>query len=135
MTEDRFHFMESFGSHQYVVCPNCEECALFMDGSLTCGSCGKFKKAEFERFRGRASLNLARKFSRYHAGHDFKLWLKVEFQGEELWAVNEEHLLFLQDFISQKLRPSGSERGKYWNLSLESRLPKWIKDGKNAINC
>lgn len=128
---DKFHFFEDFGNHQFVICPNCGCCALFLNGEFLCGSCGKkeSQKEELPNYKNPSSL-LTYIYSPKRSGHNYKLWLQMDFQGEDLWAVNELHLKFLRDFVTEKLRPSGQERGKYWNSSLESRLPKWIKSSK-----
>lgn len=55
------------------------------------------------------------------------LWLQIECCGEELWAYNEKHLDFIENYVSAKLR----ERIPNKNRSLASRMPKWIKSAKN----
>jgi hypothetical protein len=55
-----------------------------------------------------------------------RLWLEVDFRGERLWAVNEQHLSFLEDYVSARIRETSS-----FNSTIASRLPAWIKSGKN----
>ncbi len=55
------------------------------------------------------------------------LLLQVPCCGEVLWAFNEAHLNFLHNHTSALLR----ERIGNNNASLASRLPQWIKSGKN----
>lgn len=57
----------------------------------------------------------------------FKLWLRTNCCGNLLWAYNKAHLDFLDEYISSTLR----ERIPNKNQSLASRLPDWIKNGKN----
>jgi hypothetical protein len=55
------------------------------------------------------------------------LWLQVPCCGEVLWAYNEYHLSFLEDYVGSSLR----ERHPNQNRALASRLPSWIKEAKN----
>ncbi len=54
-------------------------------------------------------------------------YLQIECCGNKLWALNTEHLDFLEEYVESKLR----ERIPNINKSLASRLPNWIKDKKN----
>jgi hypothetical protein len=42
-----------------------------------------------------------------------------------LWAFNPRHLQFLEDFVRADFRET------HYNASLASRLPEWMKLGKN----
>jgi hypothetical protein len=55
------------------------------------------------------------------------LLLQIPCCGEVLWAFNEEHLTFLNNYASALLR----ERIGISNASLASRLPQWMKSAKN----
>lgn len=55
------------------------------------------------------------------------LWLQTPCCGETLWAYNEEHLSFLEEYVGAELRESGITG----NSTLVSRLPLWIKSAKN----
>jgi hypothetical protein len=60
------------------------------------------------------------------------LWLQIPCCGEVLWAYNERHLSLLEGFVAARLRErSRDERYGWSNRSLPSRLPPWIKSGKN----
>jgi hypothetical protein len=63
---------------------------------------------------------------------ELPLWLQTPCCGEVLWAYNERHISFLEDFVGARLRERVRD-GKYgWsNRSLASRLPAWIKSAKN----
>ncbi len=66
------------------------------------------------------------------AGFGLDLWLQSACCGEILWAFNEPHVDFLEEFVSAALR----ERCKpAWgwspNSALESRLPRWIQLARN----
>ena len=60
-----------------------------------------------------------------HFGMD--LWIQTNIKSNILWLYNLEHLAFLQNYVSSKLRDD-SQRTKY---SLITNLPQWIKDAKN----
>jgi Arc/MetJ family transcription regulator len=45
-----------------------------------------------------------------------------------LWAYNERHLAFLEQYVGATLRETTLEAG---NRSLASRLPRWIKSGQH----
>jgi hypothetical protein len=47
--------------------------------------------------------------------------------GKTIWAYNRAHLDALRQFVSAQLR----ERTVVANASLFSRLPAWIKSGRN----
>jgi len=59
-----------------------------------------------------------------------ELWLRTNCEGHSLWAFNQRHLTFLEDFVAARLRER--RRDPYWrNASLGSRLPQWIKSSDN----
>jgi hypothetical protein len=63
------------------------------------------------------------------------VWLTIPCCGELLWAYNEEHLDFIERYVSATLReraaaPAGSEVSVR-NSSLASRLPSWMTAAKN----
>ncbi|HEV7992903.1 MAG TPA: hypothetical protein VGP25_13815 [Gemmatimonadaceae bacterium] len=55
------------------------------------------------------------------------LWLQTACCGEVLWAVNVDHLAFLENYVVAKLR----ERVPNQNGSVVSRLPKWLKEARH----
>ncbi len=55
------------------------------------------------------------------------LRLQKECAGELLWGYNPDHLRFIRDYVTARVR----ERLPNRNASLISRLPKWIKQAKN----
>ncbi|WP_201377334.1 hypothetical protein [Ktedonobacter sp. SOSP1-52] len=59
------------------------------------------------------------------------LWLQTPCCGEILWAFNEEHLSFLERYITAKQRLKFSAEGQIRNATMASRLPSWIKSAKN----
>ncbi len=55
-------------------------------------------------------------------------WFSESFKGQLFWAVNNEHLEYLEKFISAKLRQRGKES---YGMMLVDKLPKFIKNKKN----
>ncbi|WP_204598920.1 hypothetical protein [Clostridium pascui] len=60
------------------------------------------------------------------------LWLQVSCCGHILWALNEEHLDYLDGFVKATLREKVKDDLGWHNQSIVSRLPKWIQDSKNS---
>ena len=54
------------------------------------------------------------------------LYLQIECSGNTLWALNLEHLNYMESYIEAEIRKSHP-----YYLSVESRLPKWMKLAKN----
>jgi hypothetical protein len=52
------------------------------------------------------------------------LWLQRSCCGRTLWALNAEHLDFLERYVAADLRERGSVTG---TLSLAESLPAWLK--------
>lgn len=59
---------------------------------------------------------------------EFTYWFNERFKGEMFWAVNEEHLIYLEDFISAKQRQRSKQN---YGMMLVDKLPQFIKDKKN----
>jgi hypothetical protein len=57
------------------------------------------------------------------------VWLQTEFAGEILWAYNIEHLNFLAEHVSAKLRERN--RFKFRVRSIGARLPRWMTSARN----
>ena len=66
-----------------------------------------------------------------------ELWLQMPCCGETLWAYNQEHLDFLEQYVAATLRERTRKDGTTLsqtaarNSTLASRLPAWIKSAKN----
>ena len=56
-----------------------------------------------------------------------RLWFVGSVKGNEFWAYNREHLAFLKNYVSAKVRV----REPNLNSSLVSRLPTWMLSAKN----
>jgi NMD protein affecting ribosome stability and mRNA decay len=125
--------ISSFGNNIMVVCPNCTKRGLVFNNYNTphekhrfvCHSCGLNKKRDMH-----AEIDWRL------IGHDpyfsLSLWLKTEYSGNILCAYNEEHLKYLENYISAKHRQHmPDDNGGWQNQSLASRLPKWMSAADN----
>ncbi len=65
----------------------------------------------------------------------YPVWLSTSCGRETLWAYNEEHLDYLESYVSATLReraPASPESAtRVRNASLASRLPSWLTAAKN----
>lgn len=57
------------------------------------------------------------------------LWFVGNVRGKTFWAYNREHLSFIQNYVSAKLRIREPNR----NSSLVSKLPAWLLSSKNRL--
>ncbi|MBN1469614.1 MAG: hypothetical protein JW924_12885 [Fusobacteriaceae bacterium] len=88
---------------------------FFSEEVLFCNNCGYNKKGAF-LFDSKL----------------LDLWLKTDCNRKELWAFNEEHLKYLKDYVLAKLREREKDEKTGWfNRSIDSRIPNWIKSSKN----
>lgn len=133
-TDKNFGFYH-FANHFLVECPKCFKMAkivpevIFSDSSkkernLVCHHCGYSKI--------RSPLLSLRLYHDRDWYFQQPLWLQIECCGHTLWAFNLEHLLYIKDFVKAGIRKKTKDNKYGWmNKSLISRLPKWIKSGKN----
>lgn len=94
-----------------VECPRCSRRAVRKAARVVCTACG---------------------YDRTTADRTERLWLVTPCCGEELFAVHETHLAHLESFVGATLRERRRDPEHGWsNQSLDSRLPRWMKDGSN----
>jgi DNA-directed RNA polymerase subunit RPC12/RpoP len=109
----------------YIECPRCRSRAVITKKSmnktelkdievLACEKCGYLKEGSLL----------------YLQEHP-ELWLKVKCCGQILWALNENHLDYIEGFVKAMLREQVQSDLGCYNQSIASRLPKWIQDSKN----
>lgn len=112
-----------------VECPNCRQGARVHTRStspnesfrrLTCTSCGLAK-----RYHTNSSCKAT---SEVEGCFETRFWLNINCAGHTLWAVNQNHLEFLESFIGETDR---HEPRFHANRSVASRLPEWMVVGKN----
>lgn len=130
---DHGELVYEFGDEFLVVCPRCAEKArvfaveidseklneqLFAPRKLICFSC------VYRNEWNGGQIGIGGGFDWYFR---LPLWLETSCCGKTLWAYNEKHLEFIEDYVGAKLR----ERNPFVNKSLASRLPTWIKQAKN----
>jgi hypothetical protein len=135
-----------FGDEFLVVCAKCSAIAkvlpindvgIFGYKKLICSNCGYSK---LNNVGGNSNRIASIEFSRRKNSDSYiviggafdwyfrlPLWLQIECGGKTLWAYNQKHLEFIENYVSAKLR----QRTPNTNKSLASRLPQWIKRAKN----
>jgi hypothetical protein len=145
--KDEGRRIDDFGDSFLVVCSHCEGRAtvanhIYDEGPriiLTCGECGH-ARIWTQRSPGVMHSRNARDYEDGQicigAAVDWyfhlPLWLQTACCGETLWAYNADHLKYLETFVGAVLRERSPDEKSGWsNQSLTSRLPGWIKAGKN----
>lgn len=135
---DRGQRNYEFGDSFLVRCPRCQRRAdvarpadssdqsfrfdqLFEPRRLTCGHCG------YSRERHGTGFGIGRDATDWY--FELPLWLQTPCCRRILWAYNEAHLRFLEDYATADLREGLSEDHR--NTSLASRLPRWMKSAKH----
>lgn|SRR5690606_5699307 len=137
-----------------VKCPKCGSMAVVktsgypqqdrnryeVDVRFGCHHCGKAtrfdevpKPALFVNAKGqpvRARV-LRGENSRTDPFFGFDLWLVQPCLEDEIWAYNEAHLQFLEEFIAAPLRSRPQQPEYQHNNSIGSRLPRWMTSAKN----
>jgi hypothetical protein len=115
---DNGESLYAFFDHHIIACPSCGKPVDLVSSRIACWQCGyvkEFSTHGTSRFRVLAT-NLR-----------LENYLAISCCGHTLWAVNLEHLDFLEAYVGAALR----ERMPNKNKSIASRLPEWMKDYKN----
>jgi hypothetical protein len=130
------HLMQ-YADRFLVRCPRCERCAVVtplpreerrapVRARVVCEACGYNKDGPQATTGGTDLVDWY-----FH----LPLWLQTPCCGDVLWALNEAHLAFLENYVRATLRedmrrdqlPANAIR----NQTMASRLPGWIQSGKN----
>ncbi len=130
--------LDNFLDEVWVVCPRCEGSAshrlasdtptrariLFAPRRLTCLHCGHVARWSERSLQGLHG-------GRVDAYFQLPLWFQTVCCGDVLWAYNRRHLQLLEDFVRAEQRQRTKNLTGWHNRSLASRLPRWMKEGKN----
>jgi hypothetical protein len=120
-----------------VRCPRCARCAVVtplpregrrapVHARVVCEACGYTKDAPQPTKGGAGLVDWY-----FH----LPLWLQAPCCSEVLWALNEAHLAFLEEYVRatlrEDIRPDQVAAIAIRNQTMASRLPGWIQSGKN----
>ena len=136
--------LEDFAKCMYVRCPRCNQCACVMrlpvdERDISSGGSWRFQQTFHPRKFSCLHCGLARLWQGsvqlrggpYDWYFRFPLWLQTPCCGEILWAFNEEHVEFLERYVSATQRIKFHQEGWVRNGTLASRLPTWMKRANN----
>ncbi len=131
--KDNGEYIYNFGDEFLVECSKCQSLArvvisgeldknlpIYSPKKLICPNCGLNKTLSSKEMR--VSVN-----GSFDMHFGLPLWLQIPCCGDTLWAYNEKHLEFIENYVAAKLRV----RKPNVNQSFVSRLPQWIKSAKN----
>jgi predicted RNA-binding Zn-ribbon protein involved in translation (DUF1610 family) len=128
--QDQNFRLSEFQNEVWVVCPKCSKKAIAKvdyeakKARLICDSCGYNKEIETSSSILGLKGNWQTAANTYF---DAELWLKTPFKNEVFWAYNDQHLLYLEQYISAKLR----EHKDRTHFTLLEKLPKFYHEAKN----
>lgn len=116
--------LQFFAERILVRCKRCRKCAVVKSDEYdeqerifvtesSCSYCGEIWSIRKKRLRD--------------SYHELPLWLQTRCCGEVLWALNEEHLRYLEMYLGARLRT----RAFGQNSTIAARLPKWLTAAKN----
>lgn len=128
--ESIYQFIDRF----LVVCPRCQNKAqvllkemnlaqqtwLFAPRRFICSHCGELKEWQ-------SHIVSIDKVEGHEWYFGLPLWLRISCCGQILWALNEQHLSILEEYIGAKLRT----RKPYQRGTIAGALPSWMKQAKN----
>lgn len=140
MTSDkRYHTgfisVYDFINHIYIQCPKCSNRAEILSDAkdrvhtrMACVHCGMNQHWMTDE-EPKAMLVGKPVDCYFH----YPVWLQCAVGEEILFAYNYEHLNFLEQFITARLRERSKDQYGWRNSSLQSRLPAWMLGAKNRI--
>jgi hypothetical protein len=116
--------IQFFAKQILLRCKTCRRCAVVRSDEYdetervfvtesSCSQCGNIRTIRTKRLKG-SYLELP-------------LWLQTRCCGEVLWALNEEHLRYLETYLGARMRT----RAFGQNSTIAARLPKWMTAAKN----
>jgi ribosomal protein S27E len=112
-----------------VECPRCSAKATVSrsDSSrrLVCTSCGLTRSADGGTAWPDGSEAVVR-----DPWFGAPLWFQGPCAGHTLWAVNEDHLAYIEHFIESD-RSRDRSSSKLFNSALAEQFPKWMVQARN----
>lgn len=122
--------LSDFYSEVWVVCPSCQKKAITKvdfeqkKAILFCESCGANKQSSTETvvFGVKGNWQMAA-----HSYFNTALWLQQSFKNDVFFALNGEHLSYLEQYIAADLREHKDRKG----FTLLEKLPKFYHEAKN----
>ncbi|MFP9117686.1 hypothetical protein ACLI08_07855 [Flavobacterium sp. RNTU_13] len=127
---DENKLLTEFQSEVWVKCPCCEKKAIAIancetkTARLFCINCSYLKEISTETESSGGKLNIIMAAHRYF---DAELWLQYQYKSDVFLAYNDQHLYYLEHYISAKLR----EHKTRTHFTLLEKLPKFYHEGKN----
>jgi Zn ribbon nucleic-acid-binding protein len=135
MSENRFSDqnkrLTDFQNEVWVHCPQCQKQAMahflpeLKKVRLFCAHCGFHKEVSMLSQDTNGAIFELRVAA--HAYFDAALWFSSPFKGNVFLAYNPEHLAYLEQYISAKLR----EHKDRSHFTLLEKLPKFYHEAKN----
>ena len=126
------HFMDRI----LVDCPACGSLAIIVpeeDAGTEAIGWGSARHHASRRLTCTACFH--RRRAPRQALADPTMGLPLRLRGETrhgtLFAINEAHLRYIEDYVRDPLRRETVEPGGIRNQSIASRLPRWVKAAKN----
>lgn len=128
--QDQNYRLKDFQNEVAVVCPKCQKKALATlncedkKAKLTCTYCGYHDVKDTLITHLGYTANYITEASAYF---DVETWYCAPFKNDFFFAYNEAHLLYLEQYISAKLR----EHKDRTHFTLLEKLPKFYHEAKN----
>lgn len=140
---DRHRRLEEFTYLFLVRCPRCQHCARVIPEPdparetfspyfvrrvrLLCTFCGMIREKDG---CGRMRVDGPRDWYFF-----CPLYLQIPCAGHILWALNLEHLSYLEQYIQASIREGSTririDEATTYDVNMIARLPQWMKDAKH----
>jgi hypothetical protein len=134
MTDNRFqdqnYHLSHFQEEVDVVCPKCQKKALTTvnydekKAKLICTHCGFCEIKDTILTHMGYTNNFIGAANLYFKA---ELWYMAAFKNDIFFAYNESHLLYLEKYISAKIREHKDRK----HFTLIEKLPKFYHEAKN----
>lgn len=124
--QDENLLLSHFYQEAFVVCPTCVKKAMAKvnfeskTARLFCLHCGYNKETTTAITNGTIEMPA-------HQYFQAVLWLQAPFKNDVFWAYNDNHLEYLESYISGTIREHKDRTG----FTLLEKLPKLYHEAKN----